>query len=126
MESEAADMAALLSRWHALPVGDRQGILRRMEAPQRLAFERRLAAAEREIADADARNRRFRAYSPWLAALLDACEKGSPLASALTPAVRSALLEGQEQLAASQGTAKAPLTLGESLRALWREVRSRL
>ncbi|MCB5423834.1 hypothetical protein H0274_01075 [Altererythrobacter sp. CC-YST694] len=126
MESEAADMAAWLNRWHALPVGDQQGIMHRMEASQRLAFERLLAAAEREKADADARNRRFRAYSPWLAALLDACENDGRLASQLTPAVRSALLEGQEQIVSSQGRINAPRIPGEGLRSLWRELRNRL
>lgn len=124
MENEAGDMAPLLSRWQALPVGDRQGIMRRMEASQRLAFERLLDAAEREKSDADARNRRFRAYSPWLAALLDACENDGSLASALTPTVRSALLEGQEEIASSQRPSNAPKTPGESLRIFWRELRS--
>jgi len=124
MESEAADMAPLLNRWDTLPVGDRQGIMRRMEASQRLAFERLLAAPEREKSDTDARNRRFRAYSQWLAALLDACENDSPIASALTPNVRSALLEGQEEIASSQSPSNAPKTPGESLRIFWRELRS--
>lgn len=126
MENEAADMIPLLNRWHALPVGDRQGIMRRMEASQRLAFERLLAAAECEKSDADARNRRFRAYTPWLAALLDACENDGPLASTLPLTVRSALLDGAEQIASSQGMINTPMTPRESLRALWRELRSRL
>ncbi|OJW72034.1 MAG: hypothetical protein BGO57_01865 [Sphingomonadales bacterium 63-6] len=117
-------MAPLLNRWDTLPVGDRQGIMRRMEASQRLAFERLLAAPEREKSDTDARNRRFRAYSQWLAALLDACENDSPIASALTPNVRSALLEGQEEIASSQSPSNAPKTPGESLRIFWRELRS--
>ncbi|WP_206742903.1 hypothetical protein [Erythrobacter sp. SG61-1L] len=92
-------MNALLKRWHALPVGDRTGILARMEHAQRQAFERLVVAGERERAEAEARSRRFQACSPWLADLLDACEKDAPLAHQLTPQTRAALIAGHEKAA---------------------------
>ncbi len=126
MECEAADMAALLDQWRALPVGDRQGILRRMAAPQRLAFERLLGAGERERAEAEARSRRFHACSPWLAELLDACEKDGPAASMLTAQVRTALLAGHEQAATSPRDVQTRPTLVELFSFHWREWRQGL
>lgn len=123
MHGETADMAALLDQWRALPVGDRQGILRRMAVPQRLAFERLLGAGERERVEAEARSRRFHACSPWLAEVLDACEKDGPAASLLTAQVRAALLAGHEHAAASPRNVQTRPRLVELLRSHWREWR---
>ncbi|HTN14557.1 MAG TPA: hypothetical protein VL094_07100 [Sphingomonadaceae bacterium] len=119
-------MATLLDQWRALPAGDRKGILRRIAAPQRMAFERLLNTGERERAEAEARSRRFHAYSPWLADLLDACEKGEAAASGLSPQVRGALLAGHESAIHAKSNAQLKPTLIELARSQWRKWRELL
>lgn len=126
MDGEPTDMTALLDRWHALPVGDRKGILRRMHHSKRLAFERLLNAGELEKAEADAHSRRFQAYSPWLAALLDACENDAPLAASPTPQARAALLAGHEKLAGAEEAPTGQLSLASLARTFLNGWRARL
>lgn len=126
MDGEPTDMTALLDRWHALPVGDRKGILLRMHHSQRLAFERLLNAGEREKIEAEAHSRRFQAYSPWLAALLHACENDGPLAASLTPQARAALLAGHEKMAGAEEAPTGQLSLMGLARAFLNGWRARL
>lgn len=126
MAAEARPSDPLLQQWRELPVGDRKNIMRRLPAEQRLAFQQILAVPEREESEIAARNRRFRAYSPWLGEILDACEKGGPEAASLKPAVRAALLEGHEQESARAEETETPLSFAALVQMLLRSVKELL
>jgi hypothetical protein len=126
MDAEPSSLDPLLRQWRELPVGDRRNILQRLPIEQRLTFQRVLAASERENVEVASRAQRFRAYSPWLGALLDACEKDGPTVAVLKQPVRAALLAGHEKATESGGQADAPFSFAALAQSLFKSMRERL
>ena len=126
MDAELRPLDPLLQQWRELPAGDRKNILGRLPAEQRLAFQRVLAASERESAEVTARTQRFRTCSPWLAELVDACEKGGAAAASIKPAARAALLDGYEKATLGGEEPEAPLSLTALAQSVFRSMKERL
>ena len=115
----------LLSEWQALPAGDRKAILRRLPHDQRLMFQRLTTAMQRDGIAAANRNRPYRAYSIWLARIIEGCETASPDVARIKPAVRSARLEAHESLNRESRTDSILQTLSDTAHLFvrrWREL----
>lgn len=125
MNDETRPLERLLQQWLELGASDRRGILRRLTVEQQLVFQRVLASSTRERIETAARAQRFRACSPWLGELLDACEEEAPGASALKPLARAALLAGHRAASESHGLADTPPSLAALGLSLLRSVRER-
>ena len=93
MTAEAAGFDELLREWRGLRSGDRRAILRRLPPVRRRQFERALAANPAD----DEQALLYRAYSPWLGRLIEACETGAEAAAMLKPSMRKALARAHEQ-----------------------------
>ena len=116
---------ALLGEWQALPAGDRKAILRRLPHDQRLMFQRLTAAIQKDGAAAANRSRPYRAYSVWLARIIEGCETASPDVARTKPAVRAALLEAHESLNQESQTESIVQTLADTVHLFvrrWREL----
>lgn len=120
-------MGVLLQEWSRLSVGDRKGILQRLPVEQRL-FLQRLSAPQGTAAGSPAKeasqDRRYSAYSKWLADLMQACEDDTPFAAHIKPLARRALLDAHGSTAGVLDTSSNRPSLSELVRSLlqsWRK-----
>lgn len=103
MLAEEHGLESAIQQWRALPAGDRKAILQRLPSDRRAAFLRLLAESGRGTSAQAERARRYHAYSPWLADVIEGCKNSTPAVQNLTPNVQAGLLAAHEKYTAQNG-----------------------
>lgn len=114
MPAEATSFDSLIDRFKLLSEADQGAVLAQLPEDEReqtlAAMTERELARRAELAAAGQSDRRYAAYSPWLAQMVRAAEAGT--SEGLTASAAKALSEGHRVLAA-EAAEFAPGLLGQ-------------
>jgi len=124
MAADASGLDLLLAQWRQFTVGDRKAIIARLSPEQRHELQRLTFEGGAPGAAEPPPNHRFRAYSGWLAALIESCESDAPSATPLKPAARAELLAAHQLAAAQAKGGDGKASLPDLARSLVQSVRA--
>lgn len=114
MQAEAIEFDSLIDRFKQLREADQAAVLAQLPDDEReqilAAMTDRELARRAEIAAAGLSDRRYAAYSPWLAQMVRAAEAGT--SEGITASSAKALIDGHRVLAA-EAAEFAPGLLGQ-------------